>query len=518
MYPGGPTSSPPGDPNDVLFLAVEDDGDGLGCQAAVKYAPGYGDKNISIGTDGRALQTLFLPEGKERQIGLPYSAGQSDHGVGVMLLGDWQTDLDIDCTFPWRYFIEDKAKIGQIDFPCVIESLEVFGDSGQITNLVLSGMQRFKNGRPVQDAPTQMELDLVLTNNAGTYTLSLQLGSYVLASGSRVGNGAVNVADQDGSGLSATATIGYTADIALGAARVVARWCKKYYVHVGVSPLVFPRTPEATVIDPGLSNMLSARVALAAGTYDYLVRAETDTQQEGTNTIAAGSKTIPGRPLPPGVPTLQTPPGNAAGTKIQFTASATPGATYRFYDGLGADLPVNLLVIAATAGAGAGTILVTLPAWGGGDGKRTVAIAAVNGGIEDGFYRQITVDYLAGAVVLPRPNIPGFRFKSAVGRTLTVDVDYSSAGEAEPAATFELLIYNEAGAQVASSSASFTGTDGVKTGTLSATALADGWYTFLVRAISAAGTRSSNADQQGPRWLSTAAPSAPSSVTFTLIG
>lgn len=521
MYNGLANSCPSGMAEDCLLVRdVIDFGDGTGALVRLQAMTGYGDLYWGIVCAGRVILVVFLPEGQLKEFTLYYDQGFSEQAVSIVPNGGWPDDSGIDLTVQQQFYILDKANVVEVDFDCVIEVLSAFGDAAQFSGWSLSGLRRNYNSRAT-DKTTQFQIDIVLTNVAGTYTVSLQLGSLVIASGTIVGNGVVTLTAQNGSGLSGTVTLTFSGVLSLGAAYVQARWAAQYEVHCAPT-LTFPRSPEAVVTDPGLANRLMGRVTAAPGNNSFLVRAITDTQVTGTNTAAAGTIATPGRPAPPTALALQSSPGNWTNTAIQFAASPTAGATYRIYDSL-LDNPTDFNAAPGTHIADAGTITYTLPSLGSaGTGKRRISVVAVSGGIEDGYRRTLTIEYAAGVIILPRPNVPKFSLASKNGRAVVVNFSYDTTEQAGVGATVQLFLFRK-GAAVsfvtpANTMALPTTKGAIKSGTISATAAADDWHQFAVLVTTAAGVQSLNTALSKPEWLSTAAPGVPGNVTATLVG
>lgn len=512
----------------LLDYDVEDGGDGLSCTITVLPADGYGDQFWGVVVAERVMEIIYLPEDVTTKIDVVYpELGLDVVPVDLVPLGDWPDDYDVDLAYQQRDFVSDKSKLIQVEWDAVIEELEAYGDNGQLSNwsFPADSVQRFRNCRAVDGQATQGEIDVVLTDAAGTRTVSLQLDDRVLASGSRSGDGSVTLTEQNDSGLSGTVDVTYTADLALGSAFMRVRWAKVYEIHIDTAALSFPRTAEYEANDTGLANRLAKQMELTAGTYNYLVRAESDTGIDSTNT-ASQQIVVTGRPDAPGEISLQSPPGDWSGTKIQFEASATAGATYRVYDCVDHDDIIDFETVVATPGAGSGTIQVTLPASPGGAaaGIRRVCVVALAGGIEDARRRRIKIEYDAsGDVILPRPNIPIGELSSISGRALTIAYSYDHTDEPGVATDIQLFLLAEGDALPADgatpdATANLAQSSGVEYGTIAATALADGWYYAILRAATTDGVQSANSELTEERWLSTAAPVAPANQSAEIVG
>lgn len=182
-----------------------------------------------------------------------------------------------------------------------------------------------------------------------------------------------------------------------------------------------------------------------------------------------------------------------AATVIAFTNSLTPGATYRLYDSE-IDEPTNLGAVADTLAAGTPGELRewVLPALSApGAGVRRIVIVAVLGGVEDGYRRELAIEYDAsGNAIFPRPNIPGMLESSISGLTLTVKYVYDSADEDAAGSILQLFLVAEGGTvdwTQPDGLASIAATGTLRTGTVQATASSDGWFRWAIRAATAPG-------------------------------
>ena len=520
MISGNPSGVTAGDNNDlILDLIRTPDGNGLGEMVEVLVADGEGDQYWALLCDGKTQQIRYVTEAS-RDAGVKsvfhaiYDLGRTYHTVGLAPLAAWSDTLDLTPEDEQFAFEEDKGRTIRVEWPAVIESLEAYGDLGQLSGWTITGLARgsncFKSG-----PGTQYRLNLSFGNVAGVRLLYLFNGNLLVASGYRTGDGVLPFTEQNSSGISGSVSVTYASDLTLGTAYVVARWAASYKVHCAQT-LTFPRTAETTVKDNGFANSFVALVGpLTAGTYLVVVQAVNDSGVTGANTTTLATVVLPGRPEPPGAITVA-----ADGLSISFPASATVGATYRLYAS-GLSEPIDFQAPAATHIAGTGTISWTLPVWGfSSAGICRICVVAVNGGIEDGYQRTAELEFGAGgAYVPPRPNAPAFYLQSVAGRALTLKYVYDSAKEKVAPATVKLYAVAEGGSVGSpdASAAITAATLNFRSGTMIFTVAADGWYSYLVRAASSAGTLSDNVTLQGPVWLSSAAPAAPASASGVIL-
>ena len=525
MMPGvSPITAAPGNDEDkMLVFDVADAGDGLGCRVKLRARDGYGDRYWAIVLDHAVKALFWLPEGATRILYLAYNPDyDGEHAVSAVDHGLYPA-VHSDLAVAQRRFYADKSKFVQLEWDAVVEQIGAAGDGGQLSNWNLTGLRRWLSGLPAESSTTELEIQLVLTTDGGDHALQLVVGGRTVSSGTRTGNGSITLAEGNGSDVSGTVVLAYSADLALEDGAVFrARWARGYEVHYDSPSLSFPRAYDKLVIDPGRANRISTIVGpLAAGSYEWLTRAITNTEATGSNTTP-GTFTVPGAPEPPGAISLQSPPGDYAGTKVQFAASATAGATYRIYDSALGE-PPDMEAVADTHIAGSGTLLHTLPAIASGTGKRRVVAVALFGGIEDPVRREIVIEYLSGAVVLPRPNIPDFKLISRDGLAPTFDYVYDAGEEAGDAATLKLYLCADGGTPNYNSphGSVSLGTGRVQKGTITnnITALVSaGFYRGIVRAMTAGGVLSENTALSPRFYLSEDEPDAPGNFRAELVG
>lgn len=224
-------------------------------------------------------------------------------------------------------------------------------------------------------------------------------------------------------------------------------------------------------------------------------------------------------------------PGTGSGgglyTKIQFQESATPGVTYGHYDSP-IDLPTNRGERKAFASQSIAGGIVTAELWPLAivdAGKRRVIVEAILGAIGDGAGRKITIEYDEfGAVIVPRPNVPGFFFKRvSAGRTIEIDYLYDPTEEKGVGHTAQLFLVQD-GATVDWNTPTTeqvlptADSKGMKRGTISGTPASDGFYRYAVRVRTSAGIKSPNEDLMGPQLADNTTLAAPSNRTVSLIG
>lgn len=476
---GGPTTVPLGDIADMFDIQIIK-GFG-GADVAVAAYPEYGNEWFALVCDDIPQQIFHVSEGVPKTVAAVYDGSGADHSVGVFPLGDWDSDADIDVTISQVDFLSDKGAALQIDFDPVMQIEEAYGDSGQLSSYNLSGIARFSTSRPGL-LSTQAKVAVTLTNAAGTYTLTLSVGGTPIASGSRVGNGLITLTALNNSGVSGTIVVAYTADVTSGCF-LIGRWAHHYDVVCGAQ--------TGTVYDAGRGTRLSITFSgLTPGSNSVNITPVSDTGINGSSLATASN--VPGRPQPAGA--LAYVSGNATNSVISVVRSTTIGVTYGLFDVENIGGPLKLSEVADVKPTQVADFTWALPAKSMDTGLRRIVVAAFNGAIEDGTRNELVLEYLAGVIVQPRPNTPGFSLTLPQpvtgGRTISVDWTYDTASEQGVAVKIWLYLLAEGAAIPADGAAgnvsvllsSLTPINGIYRGALTAVAPADGWYRVLVRA------------------------------------
>ncbi len=518
MIPGCATSCPPGDINDMVRdIDVVNDVNHLGGVAYITLVDGYGGFYYATIVDGIVQDISIVGEGQTYAAPFTVDANRNSHIVTVAPNGDWPDGADVELTAQQTY---DEAANGdsiELSWSAISEVLQAWNDDDQFSGWTLSGVQRYTNCQ-ISDLPTRARINLRLTTTAGVHMLQLYSGATLVASGSRTGDGSITLAEQNDSGLSGSVTLAYTNDLAAADdAWVEVRWAASYEVHCATS-LSFPRTPEAVVYENGLDNFTAIIGPLYTGTYSYLIRPITDTGITSTTTTA-GTISVPAKPLPPGFPYLDDPPGDWTATNIAFRCSLDPSATYRVYDSA-LNQPTDFTTPVATVAAGVGPFAVTLPSLAAAAaGVRRVVVVAVVGGVEDTTRRSLRIEYdSSGDIVLPRPNAPEYSLNAISGLSITTKYTYSNANAAAVATEVQLFVLPEADWPAPDWSTPTSETSIASGGgTLSYTASTAGWYKVSVRTKAANGSVSSNTTLIGPFYLSAEVPGAPGDLAARLI-
>lgn len=213
---------------------------------------------------------------------------------------------------------------------------EVYGDT-QVDDIVVTGAKRGSNVALLDGFTTRGQLSYSITSVGTTRIVRWWNGSKMVAEGSRVGNGAVTCDAVNGSGVTVTCILTYTGDLAPGIAMLNLLWPAAYQIHYDVDPLVFPRTPEATVLDTGADNYLYLTPTLDGGTYNFNVLTvdDADDVQDAMFPVTETQEIDE----PPAAPTNLSVSGDASALLVEWDVGEA-GCTYTVYASLVGE-PVN---------------------------------------------------------------------------------------------------------------------------------------------------------------------------------
>jgi hypothetical protein len=200
------------------------------------------------------------------------------------------------------------------------------------------------------------------------------------------------------------------------------------------------------------------------------------------------------------------------GTVVWTCRSAV---TYRVYDSA-LDLPTDLLNTDShrkTAAASGSTVTVDLDSLGSAEaGTRRLQIYSICG-VQDPVGITLLVEYAAsGAVIAPAPNVIECSVKAISGRAITLRYTYDADDQAVAPATVKLWLRAEGAAAIdfsvdapdVSQAIAAADPDGLRRGTITVAAPADGFYTWIVRVADAAGNLSENTALSEELWAGTA--------------
>ena len=354
-------------------------------------------------------------------------------------------------------------------------------DNAKLTSWTIAGLRRLQTIQT--DKITRGEVPVAITVTGGTATV--EVGT--LCSGSGAVGGSVTLSAINESGVSGSVTV--AADTTTGTATLKARWPKSMRI------LRDTTNPPTTIIETvpfnGADNgELVDTTILTPATYYYAYQGISDTDDIGTKSTAE-SIAVTGAPDAP--EDLAYVSGNAATTTVGWEASDTVGATYNIYIQNVDDDFLNTYTPSATAAAGATS--KQLPAITGYPGRAQVLVRAESGGIEEKNGTILALDYDAsGVYIAKRPNAPVIRAVTvSSGLSMAVACTYTTNDESASPASLQLFTRTPSGSYNFTSpdATASLGTEsgGVRTGTVSATKVTDGWYFATVKTVTSGGVQ-----------------------------
>lgn len=119
----------------------------------------------------------------------------------------------------------------------------------QLSSVSIAGAIRVFNCLQINGRPTRGRISYSILTVGSQKQISFWSGNQLVAQGSRIGNGVVNLVAINGSGLSGVVTMTYSADLIPGVAFIEMRWPSGYQIHWSQTAMSFPRTPQATITD-----------------------------------------------------------------------------------------------------------------------------------------------------------------------------------------------------------------------------------------------------------------------------
>lgn len=342
MFPGGPTTSSPGDTqNKVLGLQTEVIAGNVLSATMTPWAP-YRNRywapyinGIYLGFNVKAHFSQEISV----QGTIPYNTS-----VGSIYFedaGNWDS-------FPGNYNPAGRAEYQdaltanqiQITWVGTYELTAPTGDT-QLSIASVSGASRNYNVGPVSNRSTRGRLYYTITLIGGLYVVRFWAvngqNQLLVAQGVRSGNGVVTATPQGNSGLSVVCDLTYTGDVPANTAWFDLRWNQAFQVHYSTSPLSFPRTPEAIVQDTGVDTYIFLSPVIPGGVYNFnVLTVNDDGLVQGSAYPTTAPLTLNAAPSPPLISSVT---GTAADLVVHWTTGET-GCTYTVYSSL-KGTPIN---------------------------------------------------------------------------------------------------------------------------------------------------------------------------------
>ena len=146
------------------------------------------------------------------------------------------------------------------------------GDT-QLSGIVITGASRWLNMIQTE-VPTVGRIYYTIESTGTSHTVNWWKNQTLLARGTRTGDGYILCSAINNSGLTIEAVLAWTADLSPQTAFVDIVFPSSFQVHYSASTLTYPRTPETTIVDDGISTSYSYLSPVLTGTsYNYNVLA-----------------------------------------------------------------------------------------------------------------------------------------------------------------------------------------------------------------------------------------------------
>lgn len=461
-----------------------------GAYIQVNFMPNSvcGDSWFGVYCNTQLCRQIFAPSGEIQTVNVLAQSGVNT----VSVIASGVKGL-MDNYLAARYYDNLSAQKTTIDFTWPQEIIGVLADGGLTSSWVLTGLS-WSQVSPVPNSSSRGTLTVIETVVGSVLTIQLLSGSTVICSGSGSASTTITLAEQNNSGVSGSVAVG--TPLASNTTLLYVRW---------PASMTILRDPTDTVTTPVGSVSFNENNAatwtepmiLSPGTYYYAAQPVSDTGVAGTAT-SAFTIVIPEIPEPP--TNLSYTGASAGAPVVDFTPSATAGATYNAYlQTIGAAF-LDETNVSATGASGATG--VSLPAIMGYPGTVNIIIRAQKTGVEEKNGNILSVEFdSSGNYVPPRPNSPSLT--SAIvssGDTLNFRAIVSTAGQLVPPATVTLFTRTPSGSYNFASRGNTTSfSSAAINGKISATGsitLGSGHFYVTAKSYSAAGTASSGQAQE----------------------
>lgn len=342
MFPGGPTTSAPGDARDMI-LGLQTDviaGNVLSAKMTpwAPYRNRFWAPYINAIYTGQNVKSHFNQD-IAIQGTIPFNT--SVGSVYFEDAGQW-------ASFPGTYNPSAKAEFRdaltanqiQISWTGTYELTAPTGDT-QLTITSVSGAARNYNVGPVAGRSTRGRLFYTITTISDVHVVRFWAvnGPNVLliAEGSRTGDGSLTAVQRNSSGLSVDCDLAYTADVPASTAWFDLRWNQGFQIHYSTSPLSFPRTPQAIVQDTGVDKYIFLSPVIPGGVYNFnVLTINDDGLVQGSAYPTTAALTVNAAPSPPLIVSVT---GDASGLVVNWDVGEA-GCTYTVYSSF-KNAPIN---------------------------------------------------------------------------------------------------------------------------------------------------------------------------------
>lgn len=432
--PGGVTGQAPGATEDIIIYFAANAVSLRTIRVRFRPHPDYYNRSFGIFVNG-VLRKVISDISIERPMSESFIAlqpGETGAYVYIEDLGDWYFDID-DPRVPTDPAREKEATISdKLSFTWETSTTfsqangYILGNCGssQLSNISVTGMQRFTNVKEIPQMPRRARLDYTIQLTTAGIVVSWFKGTTLVAQGitDATGTGGTDVtnlvcSEANKSGLTVTCDLDFQGNINnVDEGFIIMGWPDSYQVHYSAaSALEFPRTPEGNVIDVGNDTFGFETPSIDPGTYQAAIVPVRDGVALSSGILVVEDIELNQVPL---APTIETISGNSDAITVAWAAGES-GCTYKVYSSY-PDMPINYGNFGnpPVQSVGVDVLEATLdpiPASLVAAGFIRIAVRATKNGIQELNNKEFVLEIDdAGNLIQPRPN------KASVNRA-TVD-------------------------------------------------------------------------------------------------
>lgn len=231
MLTGFSTGCPTGAHEEMLlgFIPVYDAANPMRVVLPVRPVTGCANQYWVFGADESLQKTIWFNEGEFKEISILLDPTRTNHSIIAEPNGQWNTYGNAPFFDPLFALTTNIGKSLNVSWTASSEFIDTYGDSGQLTSWSLSGLQRYSTLRPGGLRATEAVCDVTLTKVSTTRTVTVSLNGIILCQGTRTSDGTVMLSQVNGSGVSGTVAVVYSADVTSGAT-VTKRYASSYEI------------------------------------------------------------------------------------------------------------------------------------------------------------------------------------------------------------------------------------------------------------------------------------------------
>jgi len=371
--------------------------------------------------------------------------------------------------------------------------------SEQLSEIVVNGAIRGYNCSIISCLSHRGVLRYTLNMDSGSLLLTWYNVNIIVAQGQVNSSGDCNCSSVNSSGLTISCVVDYDHDVDFIDNQIINLiWPDSYQIHYTKSTLVFPRNPERTLSDNATNDYSFLSPALSPGTYHAAIVPVKDGVPQldsiSVNTIVIN--------IYPDAPVILEPLGDASVTTIRIADNSDSDISYMvYYSGLTGSInfghhlyPAPILIPAGSNSA----VLDPVPLSDLPGSIRYVIRASLNG-YQETHDTEYTIEYdINGNIVRPRPCSAIVTSISLDGLMATFGVRILEREYDVLAKYIDLYVFVKSDSYVFDASAIVESKacggliDGIVNCQFITSVASSGWYDFIFRTRSEAGTMDSD--------------------------